>query len=474
MSVQRPPDDILRKFWELESTGIKDEFHQQMTAEEKAATSTVAETITLENGRYSVGIPWKDGEPVLKNNYDAALARLKSQEKSLTRKGTDIMNAYSHVFEEYQKKGYIKKIAKSESNAQWFLPHFPVIRPDKDTTKVRVVFDAAMKCEGKSLNDAIRPGPKMQREVVDVLTRFRRAPVALTADISEMFLQVGLQERDRPYHRFLWRDFDCSKEPDVYEFQRLLFGNTASPFCSQYVLHSHAKAQETKYPDAAESVDNSMYVDDLLDSTETVNDAQRLQGQLTNMLSTAGINLRKWSSNEPEVMNNIPIADRLPAVQISDACDGVSPRTKTLGVTWEAARDVFLFQVKQPDVSITPTKRNVLSAIASLYDPLQFLAPFVIRAKILMQEIWTAGLDWDDILPSHLKAKWTTWVSELTDLSSVTIPRSLRLPDPQTIDLHLFATPQKMLTPLQRTLFVTMPTAPPHHVLLHPSLVYRL
>ena len=114
---------------------------------------------------------------------------------------------------------------------------------------------------------------------------------------------------------------------------RVLFGNTASPLCSQYVLHSHAKAQETKYPDAAKSVDNSMYVDDLLDSTETVNDAQRLQGQLTNMLSTAGFNLRKWSSNEPEVMNNIPIADRLPAVQISDACDGVSPRTKTLGVT---------------------------------------------------------------------------------------------------------------------------------------------
>ena len=164
-----------------------------MTVEEKVAMTKVAETITFENGRYTVGIPWREGELRLGNNYDAALGRLQNQEKSLKPKGPDIMKQYSHIFEEYEHKGYIKKVAKSETKEQWFLPHFPVIRPDKDTTKVRVVFDAAMKCQGKSLNDAIQSGPKMQREILDVLIRFRRAPVALIANISEMFLQVGLQ-----------------------------------------------------------------------------------------------------------------------------------------------------------------------------------------------------------------------------------------------------------------------------------------
>ena len=440
VSTESPPDDVLRKFWELESIGIKDGFHPQMTSDEKAATTRVVQTLTFESGHYTVGIPWKEGEPTLENNYDAALTRLRSQEKAFKRKGTDIMNAYSHVFEEYERKGYIKKVKRSESKAQWLLPHFPVIRPEKDTTKVRVVFDAAMKCEGKSLNDAIRPGPKLQREVVDVLTRFRRALIALTADVSEMFLQVGVRDEDRPYHRFLWRDFDDSREPDVYEFQRLLFGNAASPFCSQYVLHSHAQAHKSKFPEAAESVDNSMYVDDLLDSTETIQSAQQLQSQLTDMLSMASFNLRKWASNEPEVIDSIPMSDRLPGVHINDK----DPfRTKTLGVTWEAARDVFVFHVKQPDMSITPIKRNVLSAIASLYDPLQFLAPFAVRAKILMQEIWTAGLDWDDALPCHLKAKWLAWVTELPDLSQIAIPRSLRLPDPESVNLHLFADASK-------------------------------
>ena len=108
-------------------------------------------------------------------------------------------------------------------------------------TKVCVVFDVAAKHDGKRVNDTMWPGPKLQRELVDVLTRFHRAPVALSADISKAFLQVELQDKDQPFHRFLWRDLDTSREPDMYEFQRLLFGNTASPFCSQYFLQNHAK-----------------------------------------------------------------------------------------------------------------------------------------------------------------------------------------------------------------------------------------
>ena len=126
------------------------------------------------------------------------------------------MEAYNKIFQGYEKKDYIRQVLQSEVEKQWFLPHFPVVKEDRVMTKVRVVFDAVVKHNGKSLNDAIWPGPKLQRDLVDVLTRFHRVPVALSADIYEMFLQVELQEKDRPYHRFLWRDFDTSREPDVY------------------------------------------------------------------------------------------------------------------------------------------------------------------------------------------------------------------------------------------------------------------
>ena len=284
-----PPDDILRAFWELESLGIVDKPDQRMTAEERAAVARVSEMLEVRKGRYRIGIPWKEGELKLTNNYEVTLMRLKNQEKSLQRKGVEVMEAYNKVFQDYEKKGYIRQVPKSEVEEQWFLPHFPVIKEDRVTTKVRVVFDAAVKHDGKSLNDTIWPGPKLQRELVDVLTRFRRAPVALTADISEMFLQVELQDRDRPFHRFLWRDLDTSREPDVYEFQRLLLGNTASPFCSQYVLQTHAKTHVLEFPEAASTVEDSMYVDDVLDSCETVESAQHLRRQLSTLLRHGGL-----------------------------------------------------------------------------------------------------------------------------------------------------------------------------------------
>jgi len=168
---------------------------QQMTAEERATTAQVSETLEVRNGRYRIGIPWKEGEPKFTNNYDVALVRLESREKSLKQKGPEVMEAYSKIFQDYERKNSIRQVPQSEVEKQWFLPHYLVIKEDRVTTKVRVVFDAAAKQDGKSLNDAPWPGPKLQRDLVDVLTRFRGAPVALSADISEMFLQVELQDK---------------------------------------------------------------------------------------------------------------------------------------------------------------------------------------------------------------------------------------------------------------------------------------
>ena len=158
-----PPDDILRAFWELQSLGIMDKPEQRMTAEERAAVAQVSETLEVRNGRYKIGIPWKEGEPRFTNNYDVALVRLKSQEKSLKRKGPEVMEAYNKIFQGYEKKDYIRQVLQSEVEKQWFLPHFPVVKEDRVKTKVRVVFDAAAKRDGKSLNDAIWPGQKLQR-----------------------------------------------------------------------------------------------------------------------------------------------------------------------------------------------------------------------------------------------------------------------------------------------------------------------
>jgi hypothetical protein len=98
-----------------------------------------------------------------------------------------------------------------------------VVRPDKSTTKVRIVFDASATCEGKSLNTESLPGPKLQSGIVDILVKFRKDPVALVGDISQIYHQLVLQPENRRWHRFLWRNLDRSKEPEVYEFVRFVF-----------------------------------------------------------------------------------------------------------------------------------------------------------------------------------------------------------------------------------------------------------
>jgi len=107
------------------------------------------------------------------------------------------------------------------------LPYFPVVREDKTTTKVRLVFDASVKWDGKSLNEQMYVGKKTQTDLLHILLRFCVEPIALCGDVSEMFLQVRLLERDQKYHRFLWRR-EPTESPRVYQFTRVVFGIRAS------------------------------------------------------------------------------------------------------------------------------------------------------------------------------------------------------------------------------------------------------
>lgn len=92
---------------------------------------------------YEVAIPWKEEKPDLPCNYDMALQRLENTEKRLM-KNPEVRDSYSKTIEQYLEKGYIRKINQDEEKSgKWFLPHFPVIRPDKSTTKTRIVFDAS-------------------------------------------------------------------------------------------------------------------------------------------------------------------------------------------------------------------------------------------------------------------------------------------------------------------------------------------
>ena len=150
-----------------------------------------------------------------------------------------LAQAYQSMVDDYLSKGYIREVPEDEPKppSEWFLPHFPVVRPEKATTKVRVVFDGSAQQNGKSLNSESLPGPKLQSDIVDVLVMFRKETVALAGDVSQMYHQILLSPEDRALYRFLNRNLDSGDTPKVYEFKRFIFGGCYCPFCFQYAWH---------------------------------------------------------------------------------------------------------------------------------------------------------------------------------------------------------------------------------------------
>lgn len=417
-------DHTLKRFWEVENCGTESHDTKIFTEEENEALRKLEDSISYTGERYKVGVPWKDNKPELPDNRHTAMSRLCNTENKL-KKDAVVGTEYAQTIQAYVEKGYLRKVQQDEASPPevWYLPHFPVVRMDKTTTKVRIVFDCSAKTDGVSLNDVIYAGPKLQTDLFDVLIRFRRNPVALACDIKEMYLQVEIEESDRPYFRMLWRDLDTSREPDVYEFSRVVFGKNSAPMESQFVAQENARKHQDVYPLAAETVLKSTYMDDSIDSVETVEDGIQLYKQLDNLWGKAGMQARKWISNSPEVVAATPEAERATELQISE---GQDPVVKTLGISWNSVEDTFTISTGKLSAELQLTKRNVLRKIATVFDPLGFVGPFIVKAKILLQELWSRGYDWDDVIQDEIAGRIEEWHQQIVTLSNVRVPRCLR------------------------------------------------
>ena len=214
------------------------------------------------------------------------------------------------------------------------------------------------------------------------------------------------------------------RAPDEYEFNRVVFGVNSSPFQAQFVAQTHAEKHKDEFPMAAETVLKSTYMDDSMDSVVDESQGIKLYEELNHLWSKAGMQAHKWLSNSTKVHERIPVESR--ASEVHKASDGL-PMVKTLGVTWLPGEDVFTFNANPPEKDFPLTKRNFLKKIAKLFDPVGFLAPFIIRAKILLQEMWAAGMDWDDLFLGDLASKARKWFKELEYLPTIKVPRCLRL-----------------------------------------------
>ena len=329
--------------------------------------------------------------------------------------------AYTEAIESYLSERYAQEITEEDiQNAftVWYLSHHPVVNPSKPG-KLRVVFDCAAKFNGTCLNDKLMKGPNLTNSLVGVLTRFRKNKVALVADEKTMFHQIKIDLRDQNALRFLWwNKGDLYKKSKVHKIVVHPFDATLSPSCANFCLKQTAHEFGHLYPSMISgAVLHNFYVDDCLVSVSTVKEAVTMQQRLTELLARRGFHLTKWISNDDKVLESISKLGRSNLGQIM-LDNGV--KEKVLGMQWHIKGDYLTFDIH---VNKKPfTRRGLLSMTASIYNPMGFVAPVILEAKLLLQDLCKQKANWDSVISEEERVRWSRWLEELPYLSELRIP----------------------------------------------------
>jgi hypothetical protein len=429
----------VERFWQTESFGVKVDADKSFSIQDQKALEVLEANTRFSNGHYEVPMLWKNENVKMPFNRDMANKRFQTLSKRFE-KDNDFQSKYCKVMNGYIEKGFARILTSEEAKVvtdkTWYLPHHSVINPKKPN-KVRVVFDAAASLQGLSLNSQLVTGPDLLNSLFGVLVRFRLKPVALVADVADMFYQVHVPENDSEALRFLWKeDFTVPGQPDEYKMQVHIFGAADSPCCCNYALRRAALDHEDKDQLAVNTILRNFYVDDLVTAVDDVKTGISLASRISEILQAKGFHLTKWMSSSKEVLQSIPPSSRAdPELQLEFSA---LPTERALGIGWDVDQDAFVFR---PVIKPVPsTKRGIIAAVSSVFDPLGFLAPFIFTAKCLIQELWRLNLDWDDVIPSNLQQIWEKWYSQLEFLRDLYIPRHFGLCENELkVELHMFS-----------------------------------
>ena len=428
-------DSQLQNFWRLEEVpDIGNHTEEEMECENFFDQTTYRD----KTGRFVVKLPFKQSIGILGNSFQSALCRFYALERKLNM-NPDLKQRNSAFINEFLSLRHMevipdKEIAISNSDS-YYLPHHCVFKEDSSTTKLRVVFDASAKTSsGVSLNKLLLIGPKLQSDLFHIVLRLRLHAVAFSADIAKMYRQVALDKPDRDYHRLLWRE-ETNELVQHLRMTRVTHGVASSSHHSIKCLMVLAK---TASPEVRRIIERDMYVDDLLSGADSIERALAIQTELIELLQSAGFQLRKWTSNNLDLIKALPPDYRESKDELVFAAE--SYQIKALGISWQPVPDTFHFKIDINKTSEAKTKRQVLSEITRLFDHLGWLSPIVVKFKCFVKKMWKRQLTWDEKLPDTLLVQWEHLQKDLRMLTTCRIPRRLVTKNElgHSLELHVF------------------------------------
>lgn len=363
-------DQLLKQFWEIERE--PDFLGRRMTKEEIRCEEIFEETTRRDkSGPYIERLPFRSPNPdcVKGKTKEIAMKRFQQLEKRLY-KNPKLLEEYQKVMDDYLQQDHMELItarSEIEDDRVVYLPHHPVIREDKETTKVRIVYNASSKgVNNVSLNDDLLVGPKLQPNLRHTLMRWRCHEICIVADLKQMYRQVIVDKEDTDFQRILWRP-NRNEPIQHYRLLRLTFGTACAPYLAVKTLQQLAKDEEVRYPVASTITTRDYYMDDLLTGCADTEEAIEIYQQMTELMRAGGFELQKWSTNCKNLLSHIRKESQK---RDQSLIFKQNEMIKVLGIAWNKNTDMFEYNVHLQKRTEIMTKRMVLSDIARLYDPM--------------------------------------------------------------------------------------------------------
>ena len=356
--------------------------------------------------RYQISLPWLDERRPAMSADQADL-----RNNAFRRLTADDQMKYSGVFEEYHRLNILEPTINSAGN---FIPHHAVLQKGK----LRVVYDASAKpWKGPCLNDCLDPGPNLLQHLVSVLIRLRTYEYPLIADVEKAFLMVSVDEADRDYLKIVW--IDASGCRRYSRFTRVPFGLNCGPFLLLTTIRAHLDSLRGEDESLAGQLSDGLYMDDLVTGASSTAKLLSLREGSQRIFREAGMNLRKFTT--------------IAGLKEFESDDSIPLNTKVLGLSWNRDSDSLTVPLDLPPAT---TRRQVASAVASVFDPLGIASPWTISARIFLQRLWKECEDWDSPMPRPLQLEYDDLLHRFTS-ATVTVPRHVSIGEAS--ELHVFA-----------------------------------
>jgi hypothetical protein len=254
-----------------------------------------------------------------------------------------------------------------------------------------------------------------------------------------MFSQIRVEKEDEKMLAFLWAERP-GEEPDLYVNTRHVFGAKCSPAVANNAIQF---AVNRKHPHRTVNAKKEIYMDDWLHGNISAEKAVAVTKEIEEALGESGFVLTKIISNSKWVLENFPIEKLAPKfLELLQKETEDLPTLKALGLRWNAEEDTFGFSTRMKPAS-PKNLAQCLSQMASIYDPLQIIGPFLMQGKLLFQGYFHSGKTWSNSLDPPQLETWMDWINQIAMVAELSIPRYHGLKFLEPIALNMFSDASK-------------------------------